>query len=267
MNEAELLFTHTFNCDRTSLYLDRESLLDREKAQAIAGVLERRAKGEPIQYILGKAEFMGLEFKVESGVLIPRPETEVLVETTIRMVASQASQVTSLKVLDIGTGSGCIAVSLAKLLNNVTIIATDISQQAIEVAKCNALLNNVSEKIRFVRSDLFATCDLRLNTYDLIVSNPPYIPTAEIDNLQPEIKYEPRIALDGGRDGLEIYRRIIEEAPCYLKSGGALIMEIGCGQARAAKKIAQNSEKFKIIEVVKDYSQIERVIAFINKES
>jgi len=258
MNEAELLFTHTLDCDRASLYLDGKQPMAQEKGAYIASVLKRRMNSEPIQYILGKAEFMGLEFKVAPGVLIPRPETEILVETAIESVVSRKLSVVSPRILDLGTGSGCIAVSLAKFLPGADITAVDISDTALKIAADNARAHNV--KINFIKSDLLKAYSLQLKAYDLIVTNPPYIPTGDIDRLQPELKYEPRIALDGGKDGLEIYRRIIEEAPYYLKSAGALIVEIGCGQADVAKKIAQNSGKFKIIEVVRDYNQIDRVV-------
>jgi release factor glutamine methyltransferase len=270
MTEAELLFTEIFNSNLVSLYTNRKFILDKDKSIFVSKVLKRRFSGEPIQYILGKTEFMGLEFKVTSDVFIPRPETEILVETVIKY-AYRLSPI-AYRILDLGTGSGCIAVSLAKLLSDIKISATDISQKAIEIAKYNAVLNNVVNKIEFLKNDLITNYQLPLpcrqagiTNYDVIVSNPPYIPSAEIDNLQPEVRYEPRIALDGGKDGLGFYRRIICQAPDYLKEDGFLILEIGFHQAQSVKNIFQKYDNFEIIEIVKDYCGIERVIVARSK--
>lgn len=284
MNETELLFSEILNCDRMSLYQNKDLSLDRDKSLLIASALKRRMAGEPIQYILGKADFMGFEFKVNSDVFIPRPETEILVETAVGLVHSQKSMVHS--ILDIGTGSGCIAVSLAKLITNASITAVDISEKAIEVAKQNALLNNV--KINFLVSNLFSNNKLRTisakniggsppqylagspifmesakicgGNFDLIVSNPPYISVAEIESLQPEVRSEPRIALGGGSDGLDFYRRIISSASLYLKASGFLIMETGFNQRKKIENIFQKSGNFEIIEFIKDYNNLDRVI-------
>lgn len=253
MTEAELLFTHILNCDKLSLYENRGCALDKEKLSFVSSVLKRRILAEPIQYILGKTEFMGFEFKVTPDVLIPRQETEILVEAVLKQLSAK-------NILEIGTGSGCIAVSLAKLLGDVHITATDISEKALDIARYNSLSNGVNDKIIFIQSDLFSNCEPRAMSYELVISNPPYVTTAEIDNLQREIRYEPRIALDGGRDGLDFYRRIISEAPNYLKNNGFLILEIGFNQIDALKNLFQNSEDFEIIEVVKDYNNIDRVI-------
>lgn len=265
MNETELLFSEILNCDRLSLYQNKNLPLGRDKSWLIASALKRRMSGEPIQYILGKAEFMGLEFKVDENVLIPRPETEILVEKVIDLVHSSSRQVIDgqakfmvQSILDIGTGSGCIAVSLAKFIPNASITAVDISEKAIEAAKQNALLNNV--KINFLVSDLFSNNELRAMGYELIVSNPPYILGAEIESLQPEVRREPRIALDGGRDGLDFYRRIISSAPVYLKTRGFLIMEIGFNQRKKIENIFQKSGNFEIIEFIKDYNNLDRII-------
>jgi release factor glutamine methyltransferase len=158
----------------------------------------------------------------------------------------------------LGTGSGCIAVSLAKLLPYLKITASDISEQALEIARQNAKTNNVS--IEFIKSELFSNKKMRLNHYDMIVSNPPYIPTDEINRLQVEISYEPRQALDGGSDGLDFYRRIILEAHQYLKDKGLLILEMGFGQHKRIENIFYKSAKFEIIDVIKDLSNIKRVI-------
>lgn len=257
MTEAELLFTEILNCNRQDLYLNKEAFLDKAAASLISSALKRRVQGEPLQYILGKTEFMGLEFKVTPEVFIPRPETEILVETAIKSVHSPLCPAVH-SILDVGTGSGCIAISLAKFLKNARVNAIDISNAALKVARQNAQLNNV--EINFIQSDLFNTVNSRLSAVDLIVTNPPYVPTREIGKLQPEIRYEPAIALDGGKDGLDFYRRIIQEAPRFLREGGFLIMEMGFNQAEAIKNIFQKSGVFEIIELIKDYNNIERAI-------
>jgi release factor glutamine methyltransferase len=203
---------------------------------------------------------MGLEFKVTPAVLIPRQETEILVEVALRQLRTPNSELRAINILDLGTGSGCIAVSLAKLLRQAKITATDISESALEIARHNAESNNVADKIKFIQSDLFNNYELRTMNYELIISNPPYIASGEIDHLQPEVKYEPRIALDGGQDGLDFFRKIIIEAPRYLKKEGLLMLEVGFGQASAIKNIFQKSEDFEIIETVKDYHNIDRVM-------
>ena len=260
MNETELLFTNLLNCDRASLYLNKDLRLDRSKSSVIAGALKRRINGEPIQYIIGKTEFMGLEFIVTPDVLIPRPETEILVETVLNQLSAFSCQHSALNILDLGTGSGCIAVSLAKFLANAHVDAIDISEEALSVAKQNAALNSV--EINLFLGDLFipAYCLLPTAYYDLIIANPPYISTVEIETLQAEIQYEPRVALDGGKDGLDFYRRIIGVSCAYIKGNGLLIMEIGFDQAEPIKNIFKNSNKFEIIEIVKDYNGIDRVI-------
>ncbi|MFH1458370.1 MAG: peptide chain release factor N(5)-glutamine methyltransferase [Candidatus Omnitrophota bacterium] len=256
MNEAELLFTEILDYERVDLYQNKRFCLDKDKASLAASVLKRRIRGEPLQYILGKTEFMGLKFKVNQDVFIPRPETEILVETVINLVRS--SGIGARSILDLGTGSGCIAVSVAKFLPNTNITATDISESAIRIAKQNAVINNA--KINFLCSDLFNNSELQTMNYELIISNPPYIPTDEIATLQPEISYEPQIALDGGREGMDFYRRIISVAAGYLEREGFLVLEMGYNQLGPIRKLFENSGCLEIIEVVKDYNHIDRVI-------
>lgn len=262
MNEAELLFTEILDCDRLSLYRNKNLPLDKDKSFLIASALKRRMKAEPIQYILGKADFMGFEFRVNKDVLIPRPETEILVEATIKLARSQKPEATS--ILDVGTGSGCIAVSLARLIKNCNLTAVDISAKAINIARRNASLNAVAGKINFITDDFFnlrpAACGLQPDSFDVIISNPPYIPTEEIGNLQAEVRHEPRIALDGGIDGLDFYRRIAVEAAGYLKKEGFLAIEIGFGQREEIENIFHKSGNFEIIEVIKDYNKIDRIM-------
>lgn len=259
MNEAELLFTQVLSCERQDLYLNKGLSLTKDAFLQVSSALKRRVFGEPIQYILGETEFMGLRLKLTPDVFIPRPETEILVEAALKILGRSADRpVSGFKILDLGTGSGCIAISLAKFLPQAQVCATDISKAAIEVAKANALLNNV--KINFLESDLFSIYNLQPTTYDLIVSNPPYIPSGEIGDLARELQYEPRIALDGGENGLGFYYRIIPEAADYLKAGGFLAMEIGLNQKGKIENIIQNTAKFEIIGIIKDYNNIDRVI-------
>ncbi|MDD5155243.1 MAG: peptide chain release factor N(5)-glutamine methyltransferase, partial [Candidatus Omnitrophica bacterium] len=251
MNEAELVFTVILNCDRTSLYLDKRLQWDKDKSRAVSAIMKRRISFEPLQYILGKTEFMGLEFKVSPGVLIPRQETEILVETVMGLTGGSMAQASaSLKALDIGTGSGCIAVCLAKFIPGIEAHAVDISRKALAVARENAASNGVH--VDFMLSDLFDSSALKAGTYDIIVSNPPYIPGSQIDGLAAEVRREPVIALDGGIDGLDFYRRIVRRAPLYLKQSGFLAMEMGFGQAEAIKDIFMDSRSFRITRVIPD---------------
>jgi len=259
MNEAELLFTEVLGYGRVGLYQNRHLLLDEAQSSLIASVLKRRVRGEPLPYILGKTEFMGLHFIVNRCVLIPRPETEILIETALKYVTKSPNhQITRLNILDLGTGSGCIAVSLAKFLPNTTITATDISEEAIEIARQNALINNV--EINFLCSDLFNNLKLRTSRFGLIVSNPPYVRRQDLNSLQPEISYEPGIALDGGQDGMDFYRRIIRDVPDHLEEKGFLIIEIGYAQSGPIRKLFEKSGFLEIIDIVKDYNNIDRVI-------
>jgi release factor glutamine methyltransferase len=254
MTEAELLFSEVLGCSRTDLCLHRQQALEKEQALFISAAFKRRIKGEPLAYILGKVEFMGLEFKVTPDVFIPRPETEILVEKIIELAAGCRLQAAGIHILEIGTGSGCIAVSLAKSLPGSRVTATDISEKALEVARDNAYRHKLD--IEFIRGDLCA----QAGTQDMIISNPPYIATGDIAALQPEIQYEPRLALDGGKDGLDFYRRLSQKAPQHLKRGGLFIMEIGFGQCAEIKKILHDSVKWDVIEVINDYNNIKRVI-------
>jgi len=264
MNETELLFTDILNCNRLSLYLNKDIFLDKAESSLVSSVLKRRIKAEPIEYILGKTEFMGLEFKVTADVFIPRPETEILVETALRESSVVSRQSSDINILDIGTGSGCIAVSLAKFLPYAKIDAVDISKEALRIAEENAKMHNVN--INFIQSNLFNNYGLWTMDYGLIVSNPPYIPTQEIETLQPEVRYEPHMALDGGKDGLDFYRRIIDKTPHYLRKDGFLVMEMGFNQKEAIKNIFQKSGYFEIIEFIKDYNNMDRVIIAKKRE-
>lgn len=255
MDSLEQLACWAFDCDRTQLHLgDYET--DEEKMKTFYEALDSYARGIPVQYITGEAEFMGFEFQVNPSVLIPRPETEVLVERILQLMGKEGFA--SPYILDLGTGSGAIAVSLTKHNPLCRIVASDISEDVLEVAKANAALNGAGERIRFVLSDLFSGIDEN-ERFDLIISNPPYIPADHYDALPLEVKSEPRIALDGGEKGLEFYRKIIPESAKRLKEGGYLVLEMGFGQAEAIKKLADETRSFDETEIVKDYNGIKRV--------
>lgn len=262
MNEAELLFTQVLKCDRVFLYSHSQEPLSKDCSSRIAAALKKRIQSMPIQYILKKTEFMGLEFMVDESVLIPRPETEVLVEAVLEYSANKKLDKSGLRILDIGTGCGNIAVSLAKMLNTCDITALDISGEALKTATRNARLNAVAKRVHFLKSDfrLRQGIAFRERYFDIIVANPPYIPTGQIGELMPELKYEPGIALDGGIDGLACFRSIINNFCPYLQRQGRLFFEIGFGQLEQLQNIFQKDENFEIIEVIKDYSGIDRVI-------
>lgn len=210
----------------------------------------------PIQYVIGMTEFCGLDIEVNEDVLIPRPETEILVEVIEGLVHSQQSIAHSKRILDLCTGSGCIAIALTKKLPDCKIVASDISGKAIVLAKKNAERLG-AERIEFVLSDLFN--DLK-GSFDIIVSNPPYIAGYEFAGLQEEVLKEPRMALYGGEDGLDFYRRIFDSAGKFLKNGGHVAVEIGYGQSAQVKNILENAGGFRMVEVRKDSNGIDRVV-------
>jgi len=247
--DAELLLAHVLKCKRVDLYTGFEKTVGDNHLAEFKVLIERRAKREPLQYIIGETEFWGLKFKVTPDVLIPRPETELLVEESLKFPEAK-------NILDIGTGSGCIAISLAKHLPEARITATDISKESLEVAKENAEANSVADRIEFIASDIapWLFFETQEKKFDLIVSNPPYIDPLEIDLLQTEVsQHEPRRALDGGKGGLEIIDKILQEAPDFLKDGGALLLEVGEEQAAILKTKHP-------LEVRKDYNGIERIV-------
>ena len=263
MTEEEILLTSISNCSRAHLYTADVSL-DAQKYKRLSQCLSLRSQGFPLQYILGEVEFFGLVFKVDRRVFIPRPETEILVETVLEIASSSTFHAPGLNILDIGTGSGNISITLAKLLKDCRIIAMDISKQAIVVAKNNAVLNGVETKISFIKQDLFnpqpAARSPQPKSFDFIVSNPPYICSQDIGHLQRELGFEPRIALDGGSDGLNFYRRIVCQAHQFIAKGGLLFMEMGFGQCPKIKELLQASGNFEIMDIVRDYNDIERVM-------
>lgn len=253
---AELLLAHILNCKRLNLYLSFEKPLTEEELDKYRVLLKRRSKFEPLQYIIGKVEFYGIDFKVNPSVLIPRQETEILVETII----GQYDKYDTLRILDIGTGSGNIAVSLAKNLDNSFITALDISEDALKTANENAILNSVNDRIEFIKIDILKEEFIR-NEFDLVVSNPPYISIVEFETLCPELKeYEPKVALTDYNSGFHFYEIISTKSNHLLKPGGKLFFEVGKGQFSIVSEIMKKNN-FQNIDMTKDYLNIERVIS------
>jgi len=249
--EAEWLLCAATGLDRVGLYLNFEKPLLPDELTAYREMVIRRSKREPLQHILGTQEFYGLEFEVSTDVLIPRHDTETLIEKALQLKPDPQS------ILDIGTGSGCVAITLAQKMPDAKVTAVDISEPALSVAKRNALRLGV--EIEFLQGSLFEAVSGR--TFDLIVSNPPYIPTSEIETLEPEVReYDPRIALDGGLDGLRIYAKLVPEAFYYLNREGWLLLEIGAGQAPELKSIFSQTAGYGRMFEATDTSGIIRVV-------
>lgn len=262
--DAETLLLYLEKADRTFLYVHRNDATDEYRADAYFGLIDRRAAGEPLQYILGSQEFMGLNFAVNPSVLIPRQDTETLVELALKRAGEKKR---SLSILDMCCGSGAIAVSMAHFLPKAKITACDISLEALEVARGNAARNGLNGRIEFRESDLFFMTKRKKtvrikDSFDMILSNPPYIPTQDIDTLQTEVRdHEPIKALDGGSDGLNFYRRIAEDAFGSLKKDGLMFLEIGCDQAEAVTSLLSGAGYYSEIEVHKDLTGLDRVIS------
>ncbi|MBI1931243.1 MAG: peptide chain release factor N(5)-glutamine methyltransferase [Ignavibacteriales bacterium] len=253
---AELLLANLLNCKRLDLYLKYDQPLKEIEINKYRELIARRGKREPLQYIIGNVEFYGLNFSVNPNVLIPRQETEILVDQII----SNIDKNTKVKILDIGTGSGNIPIALAKNLPNVEIVAIDISGNAIAIAKFNSERNNVSDRINFINSDFNKYLISENHQFDIIVSNPPYIKMDEYNLLEKELTdFEPNIALTDFNDGLTFYRNISEKSKSLLKSNGQIYFEVGISQSGKVKEILENNN-FSNIKLVKDYLEIERVV-------
>jgi release factor glutamine methyltransferase len=259
--EAEIMVRHCLNIDPVKLYGENPEL-SKEDELLLHRMVQRRAEREPLQYIIGDVDFMGLKIEVSNGVLIPRPETELMAEYAIKKITNQNptpdTRHPSLKILDLCTGSGCLALALAKGCTESRVIGCDSSEAALEIARRNALINEINN-VKFLRGDLFGPLSDK-DRFDMIISNPPYIKTGDIQGLQPEIKdWEPLQALDGGADGLEYYRMIIPESVSRLRDGGILMFEHGDGQSGEITSMLDDAG-FEEINIVKDYSGQERVI-------
>jgi len=248
--ESEWLLCAALGLDRVGLYVNFDRPLTADELAVCRALVGRRARREPLQYILGSQDFYGLDFEVVPGVLIPRHDTETLVQEAVARAPRGG------RILDMGVGSGCIAVALGKAVPDAVLYGVDSSAEALELTERNAKRHGVT--VTLARGSLFEPFkDLE---FDLIVSNPPYIRTSDLDSLQPEVRdYEPRGALDGGPDGLDYYRRIIPEAPRHLKCGGWLLLEMGIGQAADVLALFEKTGRFKELFTARDPGGIERV--------
>jgi release factor glutamine methyltransferase len=256
----EVLLSHVLRLKRIQLYTNFEKPLTHAELTSFKILLQRRLQHEPLQYIIGTTEFMGREFLVDKRVLIPRPETEVLAEVTIRYAKENFSSLPS-KILDIGTGSGCLAVTCAVMIENAVVTAFDVDKDAIDVARSNAERNGVGDKIAFSVRDVFTAVAADFpEKFHLVISNPPYISKSEFEGLQPEIrKFEPPSATTDGNDGLNFYRCIAGIARPLLESNGAVIVEHAYNQASAVQEIFRDVG-WNSLESVRDYSGIPRCI-------
>jgi release factor glutamine methyltransferase len=284
--QTELLLAHLLKMPRMNLYLNFERGLTPAETDTLRELVKRRGQREPLQHLIGSTSFCGLEIAVNRHVLVPRPETELLAEAGWQFLnkipegrvtrapnlnaesAFRDLQRSSLRVLDFGTGTGCIAIALAVKCPNAKIVTLDISADALALARENAARNGVAERIEFLQGDGFAAVAEILErdrpghppAFDLIISNPPYIPSAEIDTLQPEVRdFDPRAALDGGADGLDFYRMFPAQAKPFLKAGGKIMLEFGDGQAEAIRKLFE-TEKWIVEAVKEDYSHRARIL-------
>lgn len=257
--DAEVLLGAASDLNRTALYLRGNDPLPLRCRAAFQALVARRCTREPLQYIVGHEEFWSLDFIVTPDVLIPRPETELLVEEVLRVsnTGTTGTEALERRILDLGTGSGCIAVALARELPGARLWALDISPSALAVAGMNANRHGVAERIRFAASDLFAS--VAPTRFDVIVSNPPYVSSAELTDAQPELRWEPQCALDGGAGGLEVIGQVLPAARAHLVDGGWLVMEIGADQGPAAEALA-HSDGFVSIAVRADHAGHPRVL-------
>lgn len=267
--DAEMLFSFVVGKDKAWQFLNYGKEIDEGLCENYFKLVDERSGGRPLQYIVGNQEFMGLTFLVNEDVLIPRQDTELLVEKILEIVKAVEKR-RSFEILDLCCGSGAIAISLAHHLKENTkkfsLVGTDISEKALKTAKENARLNQVEKRIEFIESDLFEEFPLNRKgrgkrLFDIIASNPPYIPSGEIKNLMREVRdHEPLSALDGGIDGLDFYRKIINQSGAHLKSGGLLMLEIGHDQGEAVSEIAKNEDIYEDAVILNDYSGHPRLL-------
>ncbi|MBP3338433.1 MAG: peptide chain release factor N(5)-glutamine methyltransferase [Lachnospiraceae bacterium] len=258
-SDSYLLLEYVFGISKTDFFLKKNENVDDIKLEEFKNYLKERASGKPLQYITGTQDFMGLTFKVNENVLIPRYDTEILVDTALKVLKTYDKS--SIRVCDMCTGSGCIGISIAKLGNISDVTCVDISKAALEVAKENANINDANN-IHFVNSDLFEAFDEGENAvkFDFIISNPPYIRSDEIEGLMREVRlHEPRLALDGDDDGLKFYNIITKEAAKRLYDGGWLLYEIGCDQGISVSELMKESG-FTEVKVIKDLAGLDRVV-------
>lgn len=258
-SSAEILLAHTLGVSRMDLYLRYDQPLTSEELSQFKGLILRRSKKEPVAYITGKKGFWTLDLSVSIDVLIPRPETELIVETALSILSSREGR--RFNVLDLGTGSGAIILALAAERPGHNYYAVDLCEKALAIATKNAQQAGLAGQITHLCGAWFEPVTHMRASFDLIVSNPPYIVRTEIDNLAEEVRYyEPRLALDGGPDGLDAFRHIIEQAPKWLAPGGWLAMEIGHDQAGAVRSMMEACGKYSELSVTKDYNGFDRMV-------
>jgi len=266
--EAEIFLSYFLGMSRSEIYLNSDRILKDIEKKELEKKIQKRIDKIPLQYITKHQEFMGMDFLVEKGVLIPRPETEILVEEVIKRLKNIRYS-DNLKVVDLGTGTGIIAISIAKFIEDIIVYATDISKKSLQIALKNAQKHDCKDKIIFLQGDLFKPFNDRIEKNSLggIISNPPYIDSYDFKLLPPEIKNnEPEIALFGGIDGLDYYRKIVRKSPQYLRKNGFLALEVGLHQSQAVKKLILKENNFnQDIEIIKDYLGIERVVIAYKK--
>lgn len=253
---VEFIMASVLRAGRGELPLHSGRVLAENQERSFKHLVGQRCKRVPLAYLLGTQPFMGLEILVTKDALIPRPETEEVVAEAIRLLKPKAAQ--GLNLIEIGTGTGCIALALSKEFPQATVYATDISPDALKLALKNALANHQSRGIRFIKEDLFKPEASPQKWADMVISNPPYIPSAEIPKLQAEVLHEPFMALDGGRDGLDAIRAIIATAPRFLKPGGYIVLEIGSGQGVAVQGLLEKGG-FAGVHVKKDLQGLDRI--------
>jgi release factor glutamine methyltransferase len=262
--QTELLLAHVLQLPRMKLYLNFERKLADAELDSLRKLVQRRGQREPLQHLIGSTSFCGFEMAVTRHVLIPRPETELLAEAGWLFLSTINPQPAT--ALDFGTGSGCIAIALAAKCPTTRVVALDLSAEALAIAQQNATKNNVAERIEFRQGNGFVALKSG-ERFDLIVSNPPYIPSAEIETLQPEVRdHDPRGALDGGADGLDFYRRLASEAAPFLKSGGKMMLEFGEGQADAISAILVG-QNWQIESVQPDYTKRLRFLIALPRQN
>jgi len=255
--DAEVLLAETLGMERVGLYTHFDQPLKPDELARFKKLILRRLRREPVAYILGKREFWSLPFKVTPDVLIPRPETEILVSEALKTQAHLDGK--ALRILEIGTGSGAISIALAKGLPIARLVATDLSAKALSVAEENALQNGVREQIHFLQGDLFQPLP-KGERFDLVITNPPYIPREQFPSLMPEVRdFEPRIALDGGMNGLDFFQRALPLVGKFLDPGGWFLAEMGAGQDQEILKIAEKIPDLDSFDFVKDLAGIKRV--------
>lgn len=258
--DAEVLLSRVLGKERIYLYVHFDQPLQQMELGRFREMIKQRVKRIPVAYILGEKEFMGMDFSVSPAVLIPRPDTEILVENVIERL----KKLGNVHIVDIGTGSGAIAVSILANCLNVSGVAVDISSEALAVAKSNAVRHGVDMRLEFVKSDVYDS--LSAGQFDAIISNPPYIPDKDIAGLEPEVKREPYGALAGGKDGLDFYRRLIQEGIKFLKPNGFMAFEVGIYQAEDVADIGRQTGAFNHFEIIKDYGNIDRVVIMKKQE-